>query len=141
MPDGSPIADLRRAASLLEASGDPAAWRFAARLWRYEADAGGTSLDRAAEVAPLPGRTPWWEQEAQNRRNAAIRAIREQEFPDMGVTAASREIAKLGQRYRRSSRRDPLLDAVTANGRTFPKERRIRAILGNDDVLLVARRS
>ena len=132
MRDVSQIADLRRAAELLEVSGDPAAIRFAARLRQYDADAGGTSLGRAADVEPAPGRSPWWETEAQNRRNAAIRAIREREFPDMGVTAASREIAKLGRRYTRSSKRNPLLEAVTETGLPFPKERRIRDILGNE---------
>lgn len=132
MSDTSPIDDLRRAAEVLEGSGDPAAQRFAARLRQYDADAGATGLGRAADVEPAPGRTPWWEVEAQSRRNAAIRAIREREFPDMGVTAASREIAKLGRRYARSSRRDALLEAVTATGLSFPKERRIRDILGNE---------
>lgn len=135
----SPIGDIRRAIIVLEASDDPAARRVAAGLRHYDAERGATTTDKALRVASMPGKTTWWATEALDRRTAAIRAIREREFPDMGVTAASREIAKLGRRYVRSSRRDPLLDAVTANGRDFPKERRIRDILGNEAGLLVAR--
>ncbi len=136
----SPIGDIRLAIIVLEASDDPAARRVAAALQHYDAERGATTTDKALHVASMPGQTTWWAAEALDRRTAAIRAIRERECPDMGVTAASREIAKRCRRYTGSSRRDPLLDAATENGRCSLQERRIRDYLGNERGLLVARK-
>lgn len=140
MPDvtPSPIADLRRAVEVLEASSDPGAKRTAARLRLYDERRGEVTLDRAAGLVPPPGRLPWWEQEALARRDAAIRTIRERHFRDLGVTQAAREIAVIGKRYATSDGRTsrvpdgckPLLAAaVSASAGGFPGERRILDIL------------
>ena len=139
MPDPN-IAALRRSAELLAALPDPAAAAIAAALRRYEAEAPfGMTLDRALGLAPAPGKTPWWQAEASERRNAALRAIRDQHFANLGNTQAAREIATMGRRFLASAgRRDRLpseakllLETVARSG-GFPGPRRIMDILRSE---------
>lgn len=139
MPD-SAIAILRRGADLLAAIPDPAAQALADALRRYEAEAPfGTTLEQAAGLSRAPGQTAWWEAEAADRRNAALRAIRDQHCADLPITQAARHIATLGKRHqagagRRDRRPDPskaLLDAVVQAG-GFPGPRRILDILRSE---------
>lgn len=136
MPDPS-ITDLRRAAALLAGMSDPAAARVAAALRRYEAEASfGVTLEQAAGLARAPGKTPWWEAEAIERRDTALRAMRDQHCAHLTITQAARQLATMGRRYQAGAgRRDrlahpskTLFDVVVQAG-GFPRERRILDIL------------
>jgi len=139
MPDPA-ITVLRRGAELLAALPDPAAQALADALRRYEAEGPfGMTLDQAVGVARAAGQTRWWEAEAAERRDAALRAIRAQHCADLPITHAARRIADMGKRHqagagRRDRRPDPskaLLDTVMQAG-GFPGERRILDILRSE---------
>lgn len=117
----------------------PAAARFTEAVACYEAGAqDGLTLDRALGLVPPPGGEPWWEAERRTRRDAAIRAVREQCFADLGLTKAAQQIATRGRRLqttrwdregRLPAPGDDLLIAALATGVPFPGERRIRDII------------
>ena len=98
------------------------------------------TLDRALGLVPPPGGEPWWEAERRTRRDAAIRALREQHFADLGVTQAAQQIASRGRRLqatrwdregRIAAPGDELLIAALASGAPFPGARRIRDIISS----------
>ena len=100
-----PIARLRRIAAALEGGRLPEAcdraW-FCTAVREYEtaAPAGGT-FDRAAGLTPNRGRAPWWVEEARQRRDAAIRQMRDRLFPDLRRSEAAQQIARLNARLAR----------------------------------------
>lgn len=136
------IAHLRSLAAAL-AHIPHAAW-FVKAVARYEAEAeDGMTLDRALGLVPPPGGEPWWDAERRTRRDAAIRALREQHFADLGVTQAAKQIATRGKRLqatawqreqRQAAAGDEFLIAALATGAPFPGARRIRDIItsGNE---------
>lgn len=142
MSNTDAIARLRSLATALARI--PAAAWFAEAVARYEIEAeGGMSLDRALGLAAPAGGEPWWEAERRTRRDAAIRALREQHFADLGVTKAAQQIATRGKRLqatawqreqRQAAAGDELLIAALATGAPFPGARRIRDIIrsGNE---------
>jgi hypothetical protein len=125
---------------------DVAEWIIDA-LTRYEQEAAsGLDLDRAFDLIPEPGRENWWTAEARQRRDVLIRQLRDQCFPDLGVTEAAREIGKLGRAYQSSAgcfdrhrpdaeiadeRKSILRDALLT-GSPFPKTRHLLTILRNE---------
>ena len=122
----------------------PAAAWFAEAFAFYEARAeDGMTLDRALGLVPPPGGEPWWDAERRTRRDAAIRALREQCFADLGVTRAAQQIATRGRRLQATrwdregrvpAEGDELLIQALATGAPFPGARRIRDIIrsGNE---------
>ncbi|MGI4944431.1 MAG: hypothetical protein ACRYHQ_28380 [Janthinobacterium lividum] len=142
MDSAQSMARLRGLAAALQRI--PAAAWFAEVLARYEAGAeDGLTLDRAFGLAPPAGGEPWWDAERRTRRDAAIRALHEQCFADLGVTKAAQQIASRGRRlqataWQREQRQavagDELLIAALATGAPFPGARRIRDIIrsGNE---------
>jgi hypothetical protein len=137
-----PIVHLRSLAAVL--ARDPTTAWFAEAVARYEVGAeDGLTLDRALGLVPPPGGEPWWECERRTRRDAAIRALREHCFADLGVTMAARQIAARGRRLaatrwdregRVPAAGDELLIQALASGAPFPGARRIRDIIrvGNE---------
>ena len=142
MDSAQSIARLRSLAAALQRI--PAAAWFAEALACYEIGAqDGLTLDRALGLVPPPGGEPWWDAERRTRRDAAIRALREQHFADLGVTRAAQQIATRGKRLqatawqreqRQAAAGDELLIAALATGAPFPGARRIRDIIrsGNE---------
>ena len=116
-------------------------------LTRYEQEAAsGLDLDRAFELIPEPGNEAWWTAEARRKRDNLIRQLRDECYPDLGVTEAAREIGKLGLAYQttawRFDRQRPEIEipdkekalarAALATGLPFPKERHLLTILRNE---------
>ena len=132
-----PIARLRRIAAALEGGRLPEAcdraW-FCTAVREYEtaAPAGGT-FDRAAGLTPNRGRAPWWVEEARQRRDAAIRQMRDRLFPDLRRSEAAQQIARLLGR-----RRAPRLpsDSMPAG----PDKELVAAVLSSSALPLSTRR-
>ena len=131
---------------------DVANW-FISALTRYEKEAAsGLDLDRAFDLIPAPGNEAWWTAEARHRRDDRIRKLREQCFPDLGVTEAAREIGKLAFAYQTTAwrfdrqrpevdiadKRKALLRDALATGMPFPKERHLQTILRNETKAFVS---
>jgi hypothetical protein len=143
--------DLLRQLRVALMSGEPvptdiAEWGAAA-IQRYLAGAAeGLDLGRAFGLVPEAGREAWWTREAMSRRDAALRALHKQHFPDLAATKAAAEIEKLGRAYQTSSWRfdrhalpadvaDPrkaLLREALDAGRSFPGKRHIERILRHE---------
>lgn len=138
---------LRHAAGVLRREGSADALAVAGDIERYLEDAAiGLTLDIALGVSPAPGQTPWWEREARERRNAAIRELREHCFGDLGITAAARAIEEEARRFQASAwrydrgrekisggdERHRLLGEALRTGLPFPGSRQLRTILGNE---------
>jgi hypothetical protein len=137
---------LRNAAAALRRDGGADALAVACDIERYLEDAAiGLTLDIALGVSPAPGATPWWETEKRERRNAAIRELRERYFGNVGITAAARAIEEEARRYQAATwrhdrgreknasgdERRKLLGAALGTGLPFPGSRQLRTILGN----------
>ncbi len=140
MDSAQSMARLRGLAAALQRI--PAAAWFAEALACYEAGAeDGLTLDRALGLVPPRGGVSWWEAERRTRRDALIRAVREQHFADLGVTKAAQQIATRGRRLRAIDRNregrvpaagDELLIQALNTGAPFPKARRIEDIIRNE---------
>lgn len=117
----------------------PSAARFVEALALYEDGAeDGLTLDRALGLVPPRGGETWWSAERRMRRDAAIRAFRDQQFADLGVTKAAEQIARRGRRLQATrwdregrvpAAGDDLLIQALATGVPFPGEKRIRDII------------
>jgi hypothetical protein len=148
--DQSPIARLRRVVRAFEGGELPGeeerAW-FCSAVRQYEIEArAGATLDRALGLVPAPGQESWWTAEARETRNETIRQIRREYFPDLGITAASREIAQAARRYQATSWRfekgasagppadkpHRLIAQALETGCPFPDQRQIRKVLGTE---------
>lgn len=138
------IARLRRIVGAVTAGdalapGD-AAWLGAA-IGRYinEASAGVT-LEDAFDLTPPSGQAIWWRVESRERRNAAIRELRERHFATIEISKAAREIVRLLQRVSRdpSTRTeqedaDLAMQAVSA-GASMLGPRQVTNILSREPV-------
>jgi hypothetical protein len=130
-----PIVQLRQAAAVLRASGDPAAIWLANAIARYEEGAaGGETLDGVLGLSRSSGAGPWWVSEARQRRDQALRELRERAFADLAVKDAALAIARAVQR--RSTARGPartqaekLADQVLVAGCRLPGRRQVIAII------------
>jgi hypothetical protein len=137
-----PIHRLRRVAAALECGRPPddgdRLW-FCAAVREYEAAApAGCTFDRAAGLTPNRGRAPWWVDEARQQRDAVIRRMRDQLFPELRISEAAQQIARLLGRRRAlrsagdSALTDPhreLVAAALSSGAVPLSTRRIEEIL------------
>lgn len=74
---------------------EDAAWLGAA-IGRYlDAAALGLSLEDVFGITPAAGQSSWWRVEARERRNAALRELRERHFGSLDIPKAAREIGHL----------------------------------------------
>lgn len=102
------ISKLREAARRL-ASGEPmnelGIW-LAAALRNYLAHAAqGLTLEAALDLDCDPGQHRWWTQRNLTERDAIIRKIADEHFPELEVGAAARAIVREATRYHMGSRR------------------------------------
>jgi hypothetical protein len=132
------IERLRQAKAALEREGSAEAAWLVGVIAEYEAKAPeGLTLDRAAGLVPPPGQDSWWTVERRRKRDDAIRRLKAEQFGDLGITAAAREIAKAGNAYLTRGRhgnqivRKPLLAEALETGVPFPGVRQIETILRN----------
>src|SRR5579872_426769 len=145
MTTADAMAHLRRIAEALAGGKTAAAtdttW-FLDALRRYQAGGpSGLSFDRALGLVPEGGQESWWTVEARRKRDDLIRALREQHFPDIGVTRAAHRIAKLAADYQAaiwrsggarrpdSDPRKRLVASALETGLPFPKARHVENIL------------
>ena len=97
------IAYLRRITAALEVGEPPdpddGAW-LAARLQRYLAAAErGLTVETALDLAPMPGQTSWWTEEATQVRDDALRQMAARFWFEHKPGAQAREIERLALRY------------------------------------------
>jgi hypothetical protein len=97
------IEDLRRATAVLLASGDEAGDRVGARLADYTAHApAGADLLVCLGLASVAGET-WFQVDARHQRDAALRELARQFYPDKKVGGRASEIERAAGRYAASA--------------------------------------